>query len=170
MVTLKEYIYESIFDIDDNITGVEKSITLGGKYVFGDGRSSNGSRISDRVLFNRCFDWNRMKNYLKHEGIVDPSYTYNDNAILKTCEKKFNLLLAFIFSLIYPTDIEGDPSDLYDRDEKFSKFLENTLGEFATCPLMVSTRASRGWVQIVIHRRNPSDTYSQILVIGLRKK
>ena len=163
-------LYESIFDIDDNINGVKKSITLGAKYVFGNGYEANGSRISDRILFNRCFDWNRMKNYLKHEGIVNPSYTYNDNAILKTCEKKFNLLLAFIFSLIYPKDIEGDPSDLYNRDDEFSKFLENMLGEFSTCPLMIYTRARGGWIQIVIHRRNPSDTYSQILIIGLRKK
>ena len=163
-------LYESIFDIDDNVTRVNKSISLESKYVFGDGHSSNGSRVSDRTLFNRCFDWNRMKNYLKHEGIVNPSYTYNDNAILKTCEKKFNLLLAFIFSLIYPKDIQGDPSDLYDRDNEFSKFLENTLGEFATCPLMISTRARGGWIQIVIHKKNASDTYSQILVIGMRKK
>ena len=163
-------LYESIFDIDDNISNVNKSISLGSKYVFGDGHSSNGSRILDRSLFNKSFDWNRMKNYLKHEGIINPSYTYNDNAILKTCEKKFNLLLGFIFSLIYTKDIQGDASDLYDRDMEFSKFLENTLGEFTTCPLMISTRARGGWIQINIHKKNASDTYSQMLVIGLRKK
>ena len=67
-------------------------------------------------------------------------------------------------------DIKGDRSDFYGRDDKFSKFLENTLGEFATCPLMISTRERGGWIQITIHRRNASDTYSQILVISMRKK
>lgn len=144
MKSLKQVLEASLLDIDSNLEITDNDIQnelnrIGSKFNFGNGEGGSfGSSIKNREKFKSLFNWTDLRKYLKSIKYFN-SYC-KDNAIPKTYQYKFDMIVSYIMSLVYKDEIKAKSVNYEDRDVKFEEFLERELGKFSTSKLYIVAR------------------------------